>query len=169
MFHIGQITFEIPNKKQGTVHRYKYIGSLKGDKAFGQGFATRIDNERDFIIGTFKDNVPHGICRSLTFQVCSRFLHFDIVVRELLVESCDRRQTFATECRDGHSFGKLTRYDGDSEGSNYAFNVIMKSVEFGDSKKGSYYSKNGKAVKALNADWKQYSTQLKGYDEPVSV
>ena len=64
-FHIGQITFEIPNNDlQGTVHRYKYIGSLKGDKAFGQGFATRIDNERDFIIGTFKDNVPHGIGRS---------------------------------------------------------------------------------------------------------
>ena len=92
-----------------------------------------------------------------------------IVVRELLIASCGRRQNFATECRDGHSFGKLTRYDGDSEGSNYAFNVIMKSVEFGDSKKGSYYSKNGKAVKALNADWKQYSTQLEGYDEPVSV
>ena len=84
-----------------------------------------------------------------------------------MVESCDRRQTFATECRDGHSFGKLTRYDGVEEGSNYAFNVIMKSATFGDTK--AYYSKNGKAVKALNADWKQYSTQLNGYDEPVSV
>ena len=90
------------------------------------------------------------------------------MVRELLLASCER-ETFSTECRDGHSFGKLTRYEGDVEGSNFAFNVIMKSANFGRTKKGSYYSKNGKAVKALNADWKQYSTQLNGYDEPVSV
>ena len=89
------------------------------------------------------------------------------MVRELLTASCaNTRQNFVTECRDGYSLGKLIRYEEGTDGTNYSFNVTMKSASFGGTKDCPYYSKNGKAVKALNADWKEYSEQLKGYDEP---
>ena len=87
------------------------------------------------------------------------------MVRELLVGSPKRRETFVTECKDGYSFGKLTTYD-DGVSENLAFDDIMKIYR---NEGFPYYSKNGKAITALNTDWKQYSTQLTGHDEPKSV